>query len=118
MAEPKIRVYYDGACRGCSAAAGAIERSSKAPRFALKDAHKELPASVDMEDVMYDVHVVDEQGNTYRGAEGIARILEEYPRWRWLARLARAPVFRWFAVGTYRVVADNRYWIFGRKNVS
>lgn len=118
MIASKIHVYYDGLCKGCTAFATHIARSEKAGRFDLHNAaHDDLPGAITKDAAMKDIHVVDENG-TYKGSAAIVKIMEQYPRWRWLAKLGRMPGFRHIVAGLYRLLADHRYWILGRKNVS
>ena len=115
--EKKITVYYDGMCRGCSVAADAL--SAEPGKMYFVDANKtELPAGITFQDAMHDVYAVDVSGRRYKGAEAVLKILEQYPKWRWLSKLGQLPGMRNIAAMFYRTIAHNRYWLFGRKNVS
>ena len=110
-----MTVYYDGLCRGCSVAADTMRTPESHIDFV--DANKvPLPTGISFQDAMHDVHVVEESGTTYKGSEAILRILDEYPHWRWLAASGRLPGMRNLAAALYRIVAHNRYWLFGRKS--
>ena len=116
--QSKITVYYDGVCNLCSGLMDSVEKSSRGRSFAHADISKGvLPEGVSEEEAMCDVHVVDEHGEMYKGADGVLKILEQYPQWRVVARLGRLPGFRQLAGIAYRIVEKTRYWIFGRKRV-
>lgn len=107
--EKKIEVYYDGMCNMCTASMRALEKSSQGPVFKAIDVTKgTLPPGKDETAALHDMHAVDEQGNIYVGAEAILRILGEYPRWRWLARLGGIWGIRHLLHIAYRIVASHR----------
>ncbi|MCE9541511.1 DUF393 domain-containing protein [Candidatus Kaiserbacteria bacterium] len=122
MDAPKLSIYYDGLCRGCDAVARTLANSARADLFRLQDANtvdpQMLPDRITRDAAMRDVHVVDETGRQYIGFSAVLKILEQYPRWRWLAKVGYVPVLKQVGTGLYRLIADNRYWLFGRKHVS
>jgi predicted DCC family thiol-disulfide oxidoreductase YuxK len=106
----KIIVYYDGTCRLCSGIVEKLEQSSQSEKFESVDAaHDELPTSISKKAAMRDVHVVDERGRVYAGADAVLHIIDEYPRWRWVSSIVKLPGMRQLAALGYRVVADNRH---------
>jgi predicted DCC family thiol-disulfide oxidoreductase YuxK len=110
----KITVYYDGLCKGCTFAADTLKKDDS---VALVDARSgALPAGITHREAMHDVHVVDEGGNVYKGADAIIKLLERNPRTRFLGRVARAPGMHVLAVGLYRFISHYRYSLFGRKD--
>jgi len=112
----KIHIYYDGMCNLCSGLMDTVENSSKGGAFERIDVTKgKLPPDKTYEQAMRDMHVVDENGQIYRGAQAVLKIFEQYPHLRWIAPIGRLPGFNLFAAGIYRLVAETRYWIFGRK---
>jgi predicted DCC family thiol-disulfide oxidoreductase YuxK len=116
--QPKITVYYDGVCNLCSSLMATVAQSSHGSAFAPVDiSGGQLPQGVSKEAAMHDVHVVDAQGRVYKGADAVLKILEQYPRLRFLSSLGRAPASSHIAAGVYRLVEKTRYWIFGRKRV-
>ena len=115
----KLCVYYDGTCRMCSSVMDKLNTSSRADAFQGVDATKEaLPPGVSYDAAMKHIHVVDESGRRYVGAKAFLRILEEYPRWKWCARIGRLPVVKQILDIGYWLIARNRYWMFGRNEVS
>ena len=116
---PKIHIYYDGTCRMCTGVMNTLNTSSRAAAFQGVDATKEvLPSHISHNAAMKHMHVVDEEGRTYVGSEAFLRILSEYPRWRWCARIGRLPVLKQMLDMGYWLIARNRYWLFGRNEVS
>ncbi len=113
-ARNRTEVLYDGECAMCSNLALRINTTQTRKTLDTNDMRSaQLPAGVSAADVERELHVVDTAGNIHRGANALLRILEEYPRWRWLARIGRtAPMRPLLAIG-YRYVAANRDHIFG-----
>lgn len=118
QSKPKISIYYDGSCNLCSGLTDRIDLSEHGSAFTLTDISKgRLPVGVSKEEAMHDVHVVDQNGRMYRGVDAVLRILEEYPRLRWLAVIGSFPGFRQLFMFMYRIVERTRYSIFGRKKI-
>lgn len=111
----QLDVYYDGTCPLCIALTKKIGASPQRDAFALHPIQDALPPTIDRAAAERDVHVVDRQGRIHRGADAIAVILAHSPRWRWLATCMRMPGIRMMAQWGYRIVADNRSRIFGRR---
>lgn len=107
--EKKIKVYYDGECHMCTATMDSLRKTSQGETFHPVDVTKgELPPGVDMSGALHNMHAIDDAGNVYVGGDAVLRILEEYPRWRWLARIGRLPGIRHLMYGVYRLVATHR----------
>lgn len=107
--EKKIEVYYDGVCKMCTGAMNAVENSSQGAKFERRDVTQgSLPPGQNLDAALYNMHVVDETGRVYVGADGILRIIEEYPRWRWIAAVGKLPGVKHLIYGVYRVVAAHR----------
>lgn len=107
--EKKIEVYYDGVCKMCTGAMDALGKSSQGSKFQHIDVTRGvLPPGQDMQAALRNMHVVDEAGRVYVGADGILRILEEYPRLRWLTRVGKLPGIRHLIYAAYRMVAAHR----------
>ncbi len=103
----------------CTGVVGKLNTSSRAAAFQGFDATKDaLPSGITQDAAMKHIHVVDEGGRTYVGSEAFLRILAEYPRWRWCARVGRWPIIKQFLDIGYWLIARNRYWLFGRNEVS
>lgn len=110
MEKPKHTIYFDGSCDLCKVAVDVIDTSSGTPPVSYKDASKgETPEGVSQRQVMSAVYVVDDQGNTYVGLDGVIQILSTMPSWKWLGRLLALPVF--YSVGKllYWIVSSTRH---------
>jgi predicted DCC family thiol-disulfide oxidoreductase YuxK len=115
----KTRVYYDGLCNLCSGFADGVGRSSKKDQFEFVDANTaELPEGVSREAALQHMYLVEPDGSMYRGSDAYTRTLLKYPRWRWLGHVLMWPGVRQLARGFYWIIACNRRWLFGRKDVS
>ena len=60
------------------------------------------------------MHVVQEDGAVFAGAEAVVRIMRELPGWRLLSWLYRVPGMKNAADAAYRYVAKHRYEWFGK----
>jgi predicted DCC family thiol-disulfide oxidoreductase YuxK len=104
MAEgKKIIVVYDGTCPMCSAVADKVSTSSQGDSFSLATGAKD------------EMKLVDEDGKEYGGSQAIAKLLESYPRYRWLGKAMGLPVIKQAAALGYKIVAANRHRIFKGK---
>lgn len=107
--DKKIELYYDGECHMCQATMDTLQKSSKGDTFKAVDITKgTLPPGVDVRGALHNMHAIDGAGTVYVGGDAVLRILEEYPRWRWLARIGRLPGPRHVIYGVYRIVARHR----------
>jgi predicted DCC family thiol-disulfide oxidoreductase YuxK len=107
--EKKIHLYYDGECHMCQVTMDSLQKSSQGTSFAPIDVTKgDVPPGVDMAGALHSMHAIDEGGRVYVGGDAILRILEEYPRWRWLAKVGKVPGIRHIVAFVYRIVATHR----------
>src|SRR3989344_4806837 len=112
--EQKKTIYYDGSCPMCTVIIGKVDDSLQKGKFNPKDITKEsLPQNFTKEQVEKEIHVVDSDGKVYKNAEAILKILEEYPRWKFLAKIGRLPVIKQLLPIGYKFIAANRHFIFG-----
>lgn len=109
----KIKAYYDGHCPMCSAIMESVRDSAKGGEFDLRDMHKEKRLPFARQALEKEMHVVDRDGRTHKGAEAIFKIAEQYPHLRILLVLARTPLIKGAAPIVYRFVAANRRFLFG-----
>jgi predicted DCC family thiol-disulfide oxidoreductase YuxK len=109
----KIKAYYDGQCPMCSAVMDSVRNSTKADAFDLRDMHKEKRLPFGKQALEKEIHLVDRGGRTYKGAEAIFKIAEEYPHLHVLTSLARTPLIKSTAPIFYGFVAANRRFLFG-----
>jgi predicted DCC family thiol-disulfide oxidoreductase YuxK/uncharacterized membrane protein YphA (DoxX/SURF4 family) len=109
----RITAFYDGKCPMCATLANAVHCSARQDAFDLKDMHKQKSMPFAADAVEKEIHVVDRDGQTYRGAQAILKIASQYPRLRMLAAIGRLPVVRPLLPVGYSIVATNRRFLFG-----
>jgi hypothetical protein len=63
--------------------------------------------------VAKEIHVVDQDGKIYRGAQAILKIASQYPHLRLLTVIGQWPIVRRLLPVGYDVVAKNRRFLFG-----
>jgi predicted DCC family thiol-disulfide oxidoreductase YuxK len=97
----------------CATLANAVRCSARQDAFDLKDMHKQKSMPFARNAVEKEIHVVDRDGQTYRGAQAILKIASQYPRLRMLAVIGRLPVVRPLLPVGYNIVARNRRFLFG-----
>jgi predicted DCC family thiol-disulfide oxidoreductase YuxK len=107
-------VLYDGSCPMCAAILEKIDRSPQGERFDRVDiATDPLPSFLTKGEVEKEIHLIDEEGRLYKNAAAILKILEEYPRLRFLAKIGRLPIIKQTLPIGYSFVAANRHFIIG-----
>jgi predicted DCC family thiol-disulfide oxidoreductase YuxK len=109
----KIEVFYDGKCPMCTAIMSKVDTSTRGDHFALRDITKDpLPSGFTEEDVAKEIHVVAADGKVYKNADAILKILEQYPKYRWLAKLGQfSPIKPVLPFGYNFVAANRRFFI-------
>jgi predicted DCC family thiol-disulfide oxidoreductase YuxK len=110
----KLAVLYDGACEMCRAVAAGILRYDNSDALELLDFHdSEARAQfpeLRLEDLLYELHVVDDEGRVYRGARAVNAILRRQSGLRGLlAYLWYFPGYAWLADRQYKAIAAARY---------
>ena len=73
-ADTRIEVFYDGKCPMCMSLMGRVERSAKCGEFDLRDMHAEKRLPFERQAVEKEIHVIDRDGQVYKGARGILKI--------------------------------------------
>jgi predicted DCC family thiol-disulfide oxidoreductase YuxK len=109
----RLTAFYDGKCPMCATLANAVSCSAQQDTFDLRDMHKQKSMPFATDAVEKEIHVVDRDGQTYRGAQTILKIASQYPRLRVLAAIGQLPVIRPLLPVGYNVVARNRRFLFG-----
>lgn len=97
----------------CATLANAVRCSARQDAFDLRDMHKQKSMPFATDAVEQKIHVVDQDGQTYRGAQAILKIASQYPRLRMLATIGQLPVVRPLLPVGYNIVARNRRFLFG-----
>src|SRR5882757_245782 len=67
----KIQVFYDGKCPMCTVVMDTVGSSSKKDSFDLRDMHTEAQLPFDRAAIEKEIHVIDENGTTLKGADAI-----------------------------------------------
>ncbi|HTE48582.1 MAG TPA: DUF393 domain-containing protein [Candidatus Paceibacterota bacterium] len=112
--EQKKTIYYDGSCPMCTVIIGKVDDSAQKEKFDTKDITGEsLPQNFIKEQVEKEIHVIDSDGKVYKNAEAILKILEEYPRWRFVAKIGRLPIIKQLLSIGYKFIASNRHFLLG-----
>lgn len=97
----------------CATLANAVSCSARQDAFDLRDMHKQKSMPFAKDAVEKEIHVVDRDGRTYRGAQAILKIASQYPRLRMLAAIGRLPIIRPLLPVGYNIIARNRRFLFG-----
>ena len=97
----------------CTTLADAVRCSARQGAFDLRDMHKQKAMPFARDAVEKEIHVVDRDGQTYRGAQAILKIASQYPGLRMLAAIGRFPAVRPLLPVGYNIVARNRRFLFG-----
>jgi predicted DCC family thiol-disulfide oxidoreductase YuxK len=110
----KLAILYDGSCELCRASVDGInqfDNSGLIEPFDLQDA--ELRAKfpdLKLENLLEELHAVDDGGRVYRGARAINEILRRQRGLRgYLAYLWYIPPYAWLADRQYKRIAASRY---------
>ncbi|HTG69177.1 MAG TPA: DUF393 domain-containing protein [Candidatus Udaeobacter sp.] len=120
----KLYIIYDGHCNLCLASVAKLKGlNSNADLHYVQI--QQLEASVETEqpiplfrqlnyaELYEKMHVIDEKGQLFAGADGVIRILRTVKGLRWLSAFYRIPGMKRAADHIYRFVADRRYDWFG-----
>jgi predicted DCC family thiol-disulfide oxidoreductase YuxK len=109
----KLAVLYDGGCEMCRTVAAGILRYDNTESLELFDAND--PAArgyfpeLRLDDLLYELHVIDDRGRVYRGARAVNEILRRQAGLRsLLAYLWYLPGYAWVADRQYKVSAGGR----------
>ena len=109
-----LAILYDGACEMCRTSVRAIEKFDTSGKLEPIDLHNpesraKFP-SLEMKDLLEELHAVDDQGTVYRGARAINEILRLQPGVKgWLAYAWYIPGYAWLADRQYKRIAASRY---------
>jgi len=103
-------IYYDGSCRMCASIIKKVDDSSQKEKFDSKDLTKDpLPQNISRSAAEREIHVIDANGKIYKNAEAILKILEEYPKWKFLVKLGRLPIIKQLLPIGYKLISANRH---------
>jgi predicted DCC family thiol-disulfide oxidoreductase YuxK len=110
----KLAILFDGSCEMCTTGAERFERfdnSGSIETLNLNDpaARAKFP-DLPLEDLIEELHAVDDRGRVYRGARAINEILRRQHGLKGLlAYLWYIPPYAWLADRQYKRIAATRY---------
>nr|WP_298682108.1 DUF393 domain-containing protein [uncultured Dongia sp.] len=99
----KLEVYYNSACPVCAAGINNQRQRMKGNDSAWKDIAQDenlvCEIGADLNKVRHSLHVRDEMGEVFIGADAIAKLMLDTPGQKWLGRVmmweGMRPVSRW-----------------------
>lgn len=78
-----LRLFYDGACSVCAAEVEHYGRMDREERLILVDISAPdfdpAPLGITMDELMYQMHVIDRSGTVYRNVEAFWAIWQAFP---------------------------------------
>jgi len=110
----KLAILYDGACEMCRASVDGIRHFDNSGRIEPLDLQNEEERAkfpeLKLENLLEELHAVDESGRVYRGARAINEILRRQHGLKgYLAYLWYVPGYAWLADRQYKKIAASRY---------
>ena len=109
-----LAILYDGSCEMCRASLDGIRQFDNSGKMEPLDLHLEEVRTqfpdLKLENLLEELHAVDESGRVYRGARAINEILRRQKGLRgYLAYLWYIPGYAWLANRQYQRIAASRY---------
>ncbi|MGA7870634.1 MAG: DUF393 domain-containing protein [Candidatus Binatus sp.] len=110
----KLAILYDGSCEMCRASLDGIRQFDNSGNIEPLDLHEEEVRAqfpeLKLENLLEELHAVDESGRVYRGARAINEILRRQRGLKGcLAYLWYVPGYAWLADRQYKRIAASRY---------
>jgi predicted DCC family thiol-disulfide oxidoreductase YuxK len=112
--DPKIVVYFDGACPLCSAEIAHYARQRGGDGLAFvnaSDPRTTLGCGLGHADALTRFHVRLADGRLLSGAAAFIAVWETLPGWRWTGRLAQLPGMSRALEAAYRMFLPIRPWL-------
>jgi predicted DCC family thiol-disulfide oxidoreductase YuxK len=114
----KLTLLYDAECILCLASVEKLRHMKSRAELVmvpLQSAPEDvLPKGVTKEELLAELHLIDEDGRLYRGAASVVRIMRTVPSLAWLASMYRVPGLKGLADTLYKWIAKHRYRLFGK----
>ncbi len=110
----KLAILYDGSCEMCRASVDGIKQFDNSGLIEPldlndPDARAKFP-DLKLENLLEELHAVDDEGHVYRGARAINEILRLQRRLKgYLAYLWYIPGYAWMADRQYKRIAASRF---------
>lgn len=110
LGEKRPVVIYDGDCPLCrNIVRGWRWLGGRRAEFTPYQQMAEKPPGITTRDLSESVHLIEPDGEVYKGAQAVFRLLAHRPGLGWLPWLYRhAPGFAWVSERVYRWVARHR----------
>ena len=110
----KLAILYDGSCEMCRASLDGIRQFDNSGNMEPLDLHHEEVRAqfpdLKLENLLEELHAVDESGRVFRGARAINEILRRQRGLKgYLAYLWYVPGYAWLADRQYKRIAASRY---------
>jgi predicted DCC family thiol-disulfide oxidoreductase YuxK len=110
----RLAILYDGACELCRASVKGVRQfdiSGEIEPLDLQDPNaRALFPDLKLDDLIEELHAVDDRGNVFRGARAINEILRRQGGLTGLlAYLWYVPGYAWLADKQYKRIAATRY---------
>ena len=110
----KLAILYDGSCEMCRASLDGIRQFDNSGKMEPLDLHNEEVRAqfpeLKLENLLEELHAVDDSGRVYRGARAINEILRRQRGLKgYLAYLWYIPGYAWVADRQYKRIAASRY---------
>jgi predicted DCC family thiol-disulfide oxidoreductase YuxK len=114
-----LTLLYDADCNLCLRTVGLLKKLAfrvELRYLPLQDAEPAmLPPGHSRDELLAELHVIDEAGRIFRGADAVVRIMVSARGFGWLRLVERVPGMRPLAHWGYRQIARRRYQLFGRR---
>jgi predicted DCC family thiol-disulfide oxidoreductase YuxK len=123
----RLTVVYDGECNFCLATVDKLRRLPLRAELQFVPLQQLLGGvmvpwpgidDVPLSELSAQMHVTDEQGQRYSGADGVLKLMSLTPGLSFFATLGRLPGMYGIVRTLYRLVARYRYRLFGRTSCS
>ena len=110
----RLAILYDGSCDMCRASLDGIRHFDNSGQIEPLDLHREEVRAqfpeLKLENLLEELHAVDEKGRVFRGARAINEILRRQNGLKgYLAYLWYVPGYAWLADKQYKRIAASRY---------
>jgi predicted DCC family thiol-disulfide oxidoreductase YuxK len=110
----KLAILYDGSCEMCRASLEGIRHFDNSGQIQplnlqVEEVRAQFPG-LKLENLIEELHAVDEKGRVFRGARAINEILRRQSGLKgYLAYLWYVPGYAWLADKQYKRIAASRY---------
>lgn len=111
-----VTAIFDGYCVICQSTRRTVKALDWLHRVEFLDLHESAKVEarfpqLDFEQLMGQIHVIEENGRVFAGFDGTRRMLRELPIGFPLWLLLHLPGANWLGPRVYRLIARNRYQI-------